>query len=230
MNRNESGFTLIELMIVIAIIAIIAAIAVPNLLAAKISANESNAISSLRNMVSAQAQFQASSSVDDDLDGTGEYGCLGEMAGVQALNQRVNGNGVAAPLDPAILSSTYSNIDANGMVTKSGYLLQVFLPDAADQGVAEGAGGLPSVNWDPNRCELLWCAYAWPADLSTTGNRSFFVNQRGEIFQTKMDVAQYSGAAAGPAYSAIFSVATMGAPLGINGVAALDGNTWVPVQ
>jgi prepilin-type N-terminal cleavage/methylation domain-containing protein len=51
------GFTLIELMIVVAIIAIIAAIAIPNLLESKKSANESSAISTLRTLSSVQAQY-----------------------------------------------------------------------------------------------------------------------------------------------------------------------------
>ena len=54
---DMQAFTLIELMIVIAIIAIIAAIAIPNLLRARASANEESAISSLRTLVSAQALF-----------------------------------------------------------------------------------------------------------------------------------------------------------------------------
>lgn len=49
-KKNTEGFTLIELMIVVAIIAIIAAIAIPNLLNARMAGNETSAISSLRTL------------------------------------------------------------------------------------------------------------------------------------------------------------------------------------
>ncbi len=56
-NTKQAGFSLIELLIVVAIILIIAAIALPNLLIARMSANEASAVQSLRTIQSAETAY-----------------------------------------------------------------------------------------------------------------------------------------------------------------------------
>lgn len=85
MNRNIKGFSLIELLIVVAIIGIIASIAIPNLLASRRAANEGSAQSSLRTIQSCELTYQAT-------EGRGDYGDLAALLG-QTLTDQVLGSG-----------------------------------------------------------------------------------------------------------------------------------------
>ncbi len=228
--RKESGFTLIELMIVIAIIAIIALIAIPNLLSSRLVANETSTVGTLRSLASAEAEFQARQVVDQDADGLGEYGFLQELAGA------VIPRGGVAALDPASISQALGNVDAAGLVTKSGYVIIMFLPGGAGAEIQEPpAGAFPgAVPADANVQETRWCAYGIPQTVRNTGNRAFVINQQAEVYATtNVGVQNYDLAGIAPllanpdaAYEA--GVTNLAGKFGVGVGGGQDGGTWVP--
>jgi len=218
----QKGFTLIELMIVVAIIGIIASIAIPNIISSRISANETAALATLRELVNSQVQMQQRGVADEDGDGLGEFATFGELAGAVP----VRGLKVLAPV---LLSTSWGSVNAQGEAVRNGYQYRIYLPGPGGVGIGEVPGGGAPAGLDPDLAESLWCAVAWPTDYQASGARTFYINQSANILFA--DVAAYDGPGNPPQPGAALDPADgalneMTGRLMTTGGAGRDGNVW----
>jgi type IV pilus assembly protein PilA len=141
--RKQMGFSLIELLIVVAIILIIAAIAIPNLLRARMAANESSAVASVRTVNTAEVTYNST------------YPTTGFSPNLLSLGGPIGAACVPAPANACLIDAVLSHNGNPAGSGKSGYLFTT--------GAGTVAGGV----------NVGYTVKAVPITINQTGIRGF---------------------------------------------------------
>jgi type IV pilus assembly protein PilA len=156
--RKQKGFSLIELLIVVAIILIIAAIAIPNLLKARIAANQASAVGSERTIVTANTNYQSTFN-----------GYAPTLLALGGPNAAACAPGQALQAAQACLIDTVLSNATAAATPKSGYF---FTYGVSPGGVAQ-AGPPPTLSG--------YQSIAQPSQPNTTGDLNYYVDLSGVV-------------------------------------------------
>jgi prepilin-type N-terminal cleavage/methylation domain-containing protein len=162
MRKSSRGFSLIELLIVVAIILIIAAIAIPNLLRSRIAANQASAVGSLRTLNTAEVTYSVTYN-------TGYTPTLGDLGPPAAGSTPV---ATAAGLVDSVLAGSAAGTATATTSSKSGYTF-VYTAGATD---TTGRYNTYSIT-------------ATPVSVGTTGTNFYYTDMSGVIRQNSTAVA-----------------------------------------
>lgn len=149
--RKQEGFSLIELLIVVAIILIIAAIAIPNLLRARMAANESSAVASVRTVTTGEITYETA------------YPTVGYAPALLNLGGALGAACVPSSTTACVIDSVLANNGNPAGSGKSGY--------SFTSGTGTVAGGL----------NVGYTILAVPAQINQTGIRAFCAEEDAVI-------------------------------------------------
>jgi type IV pilus assembly protein PilA len=175
MKRNSKGFSLIELLIVVAIILIIAAIAIPDLLKSRQAANQASAVGSLRTINTAEVTYSSTYTVGFS-------------------NTLLNLGPPPSPPDTQLQANLIDSILAAGV--KSNYLFN-YQVNPATPAVPAACTNPPTNTGTPSTPPVTNAAYITNGSplLCVTGNGNYYFSDQSGV------IRQNSTAVAGPADS-----------------------------
>ena len=165
-KKGEKGFTLIELLVVAAIIGILLAIAIPNLIKARMSANEASARKSMQTLRDAEGEY-----FEQDLDDQGGRDFT-DLIGTSGTAHSLRDPGGTSAEEDALIDSTFEGaLGAPCTDPKAGYCIQSDFTDSTGAAFTPNAsGGFDDFGWENSM-----------SSFNKTGRRDFAIYGDGAI-------------------------------------------------